>query len=348
MTRVTSRSYRPHELEQLLRKEPPRPLYSCLGEESYLSAQAIDLLRAATVGPDDAFNFHRFDAGPGVVNDVVAAASTLPAFASWRMVVLTRTEAVPAAEQDVLLGYLESPSPTTCLVLTAAKADQRRKLFSSLLERAVQINCQPLFERELPAWVAGQASAMGLTLTADTAHALVEQTGASLHALLNELEKLRAHAQSGQAPGTITPDALAELTAHGRTHSVFELTDAAGERRLADALIAVHRLLVNGEQPVGLVALLTRHLRRLLLVRCALDAGAPASSLAQQLGVMPRYADTLARQANRFTAAELRRTLERCLIADSRLKGGRMADEQVLDWLLIEICRAEAWQATPV
>lgn len=336
------RGLRPHELGRTLKKQPPQPLYFCLGEEDYLAAHALELLRAAAVGPEDFFNYQRFDAGGSPMVEIINAAATLPAFADRRMIVLTRAEALPADEQALLAAHLETLSPTTCLVVTAAKADQRRRLFSVLLQRAVVINCQPLLERELPAWLNSQATALGLQLSTEVVHALVEQTGTSLHALTNELEKLRAHtagleSHTHAAPVKIELEALTQLVAHGREHSIFELTDAVGDRRLGAALLIARRLLNQGEQPVGLIAMLTRHLRRLWIARCALDAGQAPAALAQRLGVMPRYAETLSRQAAGFTSRQLQRALARCLVADAQLKGGRLPKEQVVEWLLVEV-----------
>jgi DNA polymerase-3 subunit delta len=347
------RGLRPHELRRALGKQPPGPLYLCVGEEPYVAAQALDLLRAAAVGTDDLFNFDRFEAGDTPIDAIIAAAATLPVFAPRRLVVLTRAETLKTEEQEALAAALDAPAPTTCLVIVAAKADQRRRLFSSLLERAVVINCRPLLERELPAWLIAQAEALGLRLAPEVGHALIEQTGTSLHALINELEKLRAHA--GTAPSTRTDAAaqrgahtplvmvglerLAQLTAHGREHSVFELTDAAGERRLADALVLARRLLEQGEQPVGLVAVLTRHLRRLWLAKGAGGQRDTTAALAARLGVMPRYAESLARQAAGFDAPHLQWLLTRCVVADAQLKGGRLPKAQVIESLLIEVCR---------
>jgi DNA polymerase-3 subunit delta len=343
------RGLRPHELRRALSQQPPGQLYFCVGEEPYVAAEALDLLRGATIGMEDLFNYHRFEAGETPIDEIIAAAATLPIFAPRRLVVLTRAEALKTDEQEALAAALDAPAPTTCLVIIAAKADQRRRLFSSLPQRAVVINCQPLLERELPAWLNGQAAALELQLAPEVVHALIEQTGTSLHALVNEMEKLRvygsARAEALAQPGgevtllKIGLEALAQLTAHGRQHSVFELTDAAGERRLADALVIVRHLLDEGEQPVGLVAVLTRHLRRLWLAKGGVDQGDTPAALAKRLGVMPRYAESLTRQAAGFGAPHLQRLLTRCVVADAQLKGGRLPKGQVIESLLIEVCR---------
>jgi DNA polymerase-3 subunit delta len=356
MTRHASvRGLRPHELRAALKHSPPAPLYFYVGEEPYLMTQGLQLLRAAAVGPDDLFNSERFDAGDTPVTEMLTAVDTLPAFAERRLVVITHVDALAADAQALLLAALETIPSTTCLAITATKIDQRRRLFAWLNQHATLINCQPLLERELPAWLNAQAAALGLQLTPDVAHALLEQTGSSLHAVVNELDKLKLHAgdpalpptppsQTGASPPAapalvkITLEGLHALTARERNRSIFELTDAVGQRHCAAALAIVRRLLDQGEQPVGITVMLTRHLRRLWLAKAARDAGASSADLAQRLSVAPRYAETINRQVAGFTHAELRRAMTCCLTADAQLKGGRTPKDYVVDGLILELC----------
>jgi DNA polymerase-3 subunit delta len=366
MTRTASpRGLRPHELRAALKTPPPAPLYLCLGEEPHLAAQALELLRTAVVGPEpDVFNSDRFTAGETPAAGIVNAAGTLPAFAERRLVVITHAEAFGAADQAILTEYVNAPSPTTCMVVIAAKADQRQRFFAALMKQAVLINCHPLYERELPKWLDHQTASIGLRLTPEAAHALIEQTGSSLESLINELEKLRAYASAranalaqpgGDAPLPLTPpsptrerslvdapvtlDELQAVSAGARERSVFELTDAVGERRAVAALTILRRLFEQGEYPVPVTTMLTRHMRRLRIAKSHLHAGAAVGALASLLAVMPRYAETLGRQAGGFTEEQLERALSRCLVADAQLKGGRLQKERVVEFLVIELCR---------
>jgi len=345
MTRqAAGRGLRPHQLRAALKQSPPAPVYFCVGEEPYLMAQALDALKTALVRPDDLFNYERLDAAEIPVADMLTSVETLPAFVDRRLVVITHAEALTADAQASLLAALDTLPSTTCLVITACKIDQRRRLFSWLTQHAVTVNCQPLLERELPAWLISQAAALHLHLAPDVVPALLDQAGSSLHALVNELEKLQWHAGPPveSARTAITLEQLRSVAARERDRSIFELTDAVGQRHGAEALVIVRRLLDQGEQPVGLTMVLTRHLRRLRLAKAACDAGATPADLARRLAVAPRYAETLCRQIAGFTRADLRRAMAACLTADAQLKGGRMPKELVVDGLILELCGAMA------
>lgn len=340
------RGLRPHQLAALLGKQPPAPLYVCLGEESYVAEQALRLLQQSVVGTElREFNDSRFTAGEAPAAEIVNAALTLPAFADRRLVVVTQAEALTSDDQDTLLSYLEQPASTTTLVFVSAKVDQRRRFFSRLLERATIVNCQPFFERELPGWVQEQAAALGLRLSPDALQLLIERNGAALHLLSNELEKLRVYASAGGgagAPATgainVTVGDVQAVSSGGRGHSIFELTDAVGSRQLQQALTVARNLLEEGEYPPALVTTLTRHLRRLWIAKSVLEAGGSTSSLASRLGVAPRYVETLKRQSDRHTRRGLEAALARCLTAEAQLKGGRLPKSLAVELLIVELC----------
>ena len=351
MSRTTSpRGLRPHELRTTLQQQVPGPLYLCLGDEPYLIDQSIEIFHTAVIGPEtDVFNESRFVAGETPAHEIVGAAGTFPAFAERRLVIVTRGEAFNAADQEALSAYIDAPSPSTCFVLVMAKGDQRRRFFSSMMQRAVLINCQPLFERELPAWLQNHAASMGLRLTAEALHALVERTGSALHALSNELQKLRDYVgrphtlPSGSSPSrtaeAVTVEQLLAVSAGGRERSLFELTDAVGNRRTAQALGVTRALIDQGDYPPVLIVALTRHFRRLWMTKGHLDAGGPATALPQLLGVAPRYAETVRQQASRFSLGELEAAMARCLVADAQIKGGRIGNGQVVEFLVLELCQ---------
>ena len=66
----------------------------------------------------------------------------------------------------------------------------------------------------------------------------------------------------------------------GAVASVFELTDAVGERDVARALRVLHRLLGSGETPLGVSAMLGRHVRALIGARALAARGMSPDAMA--------------------------------------------------------------------
>jgi DNA polymerase-3 subunit delta len=170
-------------------------------------------------------------------------------------------------------------------------------------------------------------------MTRDAAEFLAAYTGTSLGALAAELEKAAAFAGEGQR---IDLDTVSETAAGGRVASVFELTDALGERRAGDALEALFTLLEGGEPALRVQGMIVRHFRQLWRAREALSGG--ASDLASAIGVPPFVAGKLRTQARRYRDAELGAAFTRFARVDLDLKGGAVSDRRTLEDEVLFLC----------
>jgi len=89
-----------------------KPVYIIYGEQDILLDQAVDRLKGLlSAGGDVDFNFETFQGGSASVDDVIAAANTLPFLSEKRLVVLHGLERVDAASLTALADYAEDPSP---------------------------------------------------------------------------------------------------------------------------------------------------------------------------------------------------------------------------------------------
>jgi len=116
-------------------------------------------------------------------------------------------------------------------------------------------------------------------------------------------------------------------TALAAEEPIWDLTDAIGEGRTADALRVLARLLSSGEAPPVLLGALVSHFRRLLRVASGADVAAP-----------PFVRKKLASQAKRYGAARLRASLGALHETDLALKGaGSLSPELALERVVIAL-----------
>src|SRR5262245_45755799 len=105
------------------------PVHVLVGTERFLIERAIALLKHAAVGESiPGFNDDILHGDSTTANAILHAAKTLPMLAKARYVLVRDVDAMDNAELDVLAAYLDSPSPSTCLVLCAEKIDGRTRL----------------------------------------------------------------------------------------------------------------------------------------------------------------------------------------------------------------------------
>ncbi len=116
------------ELERSLR-EGLRPLYLLLGPEIYLrrvAAQAItDAALSRTLLRE--FNESSFSLLSDSVQSAIAAAEQLPMMSDTRVVRIRDFARLREADEDVLIRYLNNPSPSTVMIFIADELDKRKK-----------------------------------------------------------------------------------------------------------------------------------------------------------------------------------------------------------------------------
>jgi DNA polymerase-3 subunit delta len=317
-----------------LRLDPLSPVYLVHGPEDLLRAEALAAIAAAVLDAELAdFNHDRFEGGACDLGTVVAAARTVPVLAAQRLVEVRAVDRCRPEALAPLADYLKDPSPTTVLVLEGTQVDLRRTPFPQVKRVGQVVACQPLYERDAVRWLETRARALGAPIAPEAARFLAAYAGTQLATLATELEKAAAYAGPGRE---IDLEAVSETAGGGRVHTVFELTDALGERRAAAALKCLGTLLEAGEPPLKVQGMIVRHFRLLWRAREALAAG-PAE-LASALGVHPFVADKLKRQAPRHGEAELAQAFLRFARVDFDLKGGAVSARRTLEDEVLALC----------
>jgi len=309
------------------------PVYFVHGKERFLVERLVDKLRAALVtGPMAGFNFRRVRGKETDGAEISAEARAVPMMASHRLVVVDEADKLDAADWEALEGYLAAPAAQTTLVFVAEKFDLRRSVLSRASKRKEVHAAEPLTEKGLPAFVRSRAEERGVRLGPGADSAIAAAIGPDAAAIDDAVVRLGLFAGPD---GTAREADVAEVVAAVRQRSVFELVDAIGSRRRAEAVALLERLLAAREEPLKLLALLARHYRQLLAARIETHRGAGEAELASRLGVHPFVAKKLAAQCGRFSGAELETALARLARADLDLKSSRRPGNLILEEAVI-------------
>src|SRR5207237_441364 len=161
-----------------------------------------------------------------------ALVNTPPMLATRRAVVVRGLEQLKktAKLRQELLRYLESPNPTTLLVLVQAAGEAPD---AELVRRTTAVVVEPLPPARVERWMAHRAGQLALTLAPEAGALLLDAVGSDLAALARELEKLAALGGGGSRPAT--REDVAALVGVRRGETLQDLVDATLERRAADA-----------------------------------------------------------------------------------------------------------------
>ena len=335
--RSRTKNYDAEALRRELREGGPVPLYAVLGEEALLAEEAVGiLLDAAVPAASRDFNLNVYSGDDEAARQFLAQARSYPFLCERRAVVVRRFEKMSLREpraEAALLEYLTQPTPSTVLVLVAAKLDRRTRIAQALEKRARVLQVEAPPAAALPDWVRQRFAAQGVQAEPRACTLLVQLVGDSLLDLRNEVDKVvLRHGESGRV-------GAAEVTAtvgQYRQEEVWAVNRALRADNMGGFLQALTRILEVDDDSIRVVAVLARQVSQLLRLKLLQDRGVrKMDELARRLEVPPFAVADLATQATSFTRKQLALWLRNLQHADVQMKSLALPSRWVLERALV-------------
>jgi len=276
------------------------------------------------------------------VDDLVAAARSMPMFAE-RRVVLVREVGSLEGEESALIAYSAKPPRYSFLLVRAPKLDLRRPLHKALAASGTVLQFRPSSawnDAEILEEVASLASERGLSLDRDVAVFLLEGCARDLHRVCLELDKTAAWLHSDGPSPRVTLPVARQVAATGGILSGWEVADALLARDQAAAIVALRKLIEAGEEPIRILGGLAWRARTLLQAKAMTESGATRSEVTSALRAWP-YEDRLHAGLARYSLRELLAFPARLLEADRVLKSRSLDSSAVLESLVASLTRRE-------
>lgn len=327
---------KPDEFAKSVLKGEIAPLYYFHGDEPYLIERAVRRLLDLTVSPDSRdFNLDVFYGKECKGEEIATAGQTLPMFAERRIVLVKRSGELPAAALEILTEYVSDPSPSTCMIFEGDKIDQRKRFFIELKTRGNMVEFKRLYENQLGPFIREEAAAFKKKIEPAALEMLVYLVGNNLQEVAAEVEKVATFVG---ARDTITVVDIREVVSDTKVDSIFELTDSIGRRDLGKALRNLNTILRDGEAPLMVLAMLTRHFRQLWRVKELSAKRLPPREIGKTAGINPYFINGIVEQARNYRIPEFKEIFERLFATDLALKTSGGKPVSLMVCLLMDIC----------
>lgn len=325
-------------LYRSLKSSEIKPFYCLYGDETFLLEDALRaLINTALDGGLADFNLDVFYGADAEVTRIRDVYETLPMMATRRVVVVKEAQQLSAKELEQLLPVLDQPLDGAVLILVASKVDMRLKFFKKFSEAGVSVKFDRPYDNQIPGWIENLAGRLGLKMTPQATDLLHQMVGGSLVDIHNELSKLSAYLGSDKV---VEASHVQEVVARIRIDSIFALAEAIGTNHREAALVCLANLLGHGENPVGIVALISRHVRILTMAKEGAREGLSSSQLASRIGVNPYFMKDYLQQARSWPDDKLRSTHSVLLETDRALKSSPVSSHIWLENLVLKTCSA--------
>jgi DNA polymerase-3 subunit delta len=233
-----------------------------------------------------------------------------------------------------LLVYLPTVSESTRLVFVEA---QSIKPSHPVLKLAQKQSGKTVIEfpqpqaGELTNWIIKRAKKHGGEIDRVAANRLAAMIGSDLRRIDQELEKLITYVNAQRSVNE--KDVLLLVTDSGLSN-IFDMVDALGRRDGKKASRELHLLIDQGDNPLGLLAMIVRQFRLLIQVKELSEKPLPPDAIAKELKLHPFVVKKIGEQARNFSLPQLETIYRRLLDIDVEIKTGQTSDVLALDLLV--------------
>ncbi len=335
-------------------RSEPSKVYLFAGPELYWHRQGRrEILNRFVPEAARELNYARYGDSAEDLQRGLSLALTRPLGWEHRVVVLQGPAlAHPDAVQRIEL-FCRASTTRNILILEMEKTGSRspkesdkrtaRTIEEVVKENGMVIECPLLKPAEKKQWVQEFAKQQGYVMDFTAVSTAAERAGATLSEMANQMEKLfdwagdRKRISAGDVETVLPPDPDLKL---------FEISNALAEGNARKALLAVDKLLLEGEFPLVLLAVATGLVRKWVAAREMLREGIPAQTVGKRLEIPDFKLDSLISLVRRLPAEQLREAHDACIQADFLCKFSPVPDRLHLERLILQIA-AMVRMATP-
>jgi DNA polymerase-3 subunit delta len=325
------------ELDRSLRDGKIQPLYLLLGMERYLrdsASRAItEVALAGTLLRE--FNETSFSLLSDDPQAVVAAAEQLPMMSDRRVVRVRDFSKLREAQEEILVGYLGNPAPSSVVIFIADELDKRKKITKSLLDKCTVVDFPPLKDSDAKSWVKTRLRELKTSADDPAINEIVRLVGTDVQTLFMEVDKL---ASGAAATGRITLQQVEELIGRSREFANWELTDYMLARNRKKALETLHRLLEDEVEPLMLLGLIGSNYRKLALGKHVLVQKGE-SEVFRYISMPPFKRDSYIHTLRRADAEKLAEGIQLIANVDLAIKTSQATPRLQMELLVCELAK---------
>lgn len=333
------------ELFTQIKKGKQGNLYLLHGPEEFTKEEALNQMIEQWI-PEQYrdLNCLIIDGTETTADAIIAASETLPFLSDMRIVVVkdyTGLTGNKSEDDDKLKKYLANVSESTCLVFyVRGNADKKRAIYKAIAKHGEAVEFVRLNQTDLAKWIRKRFRMYNKKISNADLQYFIMQVGNNLEDVKNEIEKLAAYA--GSSP-EITRKEIDNLIKPSPEYTVFQFIDAVAARKKAVALEQMEALLEQEQSIFGILSLIARQLKIMLLCKAYDEMGYNLSQIQAKLKAEPYklhpYSVQKGMQQSRgFTMEQLRRGLNQCLELDYGIKSSKIKDRLGIELLVIKMC----------
>ncbi len=248
-------------------EKSPQSIYLFIGPAPIIKPM-IDRLINTLLSPDILdTNLEILDGETATGQGIISAMMTRSFFPGRKVVWARRPE-----QTETLSNWLNTNKPhpqEIVLILEMDNIDRRSKLFKYIKANGSILNVEPNKQHSAKNIIQEWLHEQNIRIESKALELFCNQVGEDdLVAIKSELEKLIAGAENKK---TISVDDVKKIVVRHREEALYELSQAIGNQDISQCLASFYRLRGQGVHQLALLSYLANHVRRLAVIREALE-----------------------------------------------------------------------------
>jgi len=307
--------------------------YIFYGEETYLREYYLNDLRKKLVPAGfEEFNYHRLEGKGLSVQSLTEAVEAMPMMAERTLTVVTDFDIFGLNEEqrNQFIALVSDLPQYGCLVFVYDLVEYKpnktmKKLHAAVDSALLAVKFEAQESGALHAWIAKHFRALGKDIDQQACEHLIFTCGDLMTGLLPEIEKVAAYARGPR----ITVNDINAVAAPILEAAIFDMTNAVSSHNYDRAAEILANLFQQQEEPIMILAMLGKELRKIYTARIAIDGGKDRYWLMELWNMRSDYPAKLAMESARKVSKQwCSESMQACQTLDRRLKSEKGVDAE--------------------
>ena len=310
------------------------------GKDEYRLSERVSEFRLTVTPPEMSdINTTMLDGNIVTIEELLTSLSTVPFMADRRLVVVEGLLNRLGGSKKNLGEWLNFPDllkdlpPTANLLLIEREPIPSNKLLSIILRLGQVEKFSPLRHRDLLDWINARCSKLGLEIERTAVALIADSVGSELRVIDSELNKIKTYSRGR----LITREDITLMVPYVRQQNVFRVVDSVIEGRTRDALNASSMLIGLGESPSGIVRMIERQLRFLILAKHLLSRKIPTGDIGKHINLSGYPLQKTLEMERKISQARIMSMHDNLLKSNIRVREGKLTEQESFDLLISEL-----------
>ena len=310
------------------------------GKDEYRLSERVSEFRLTVTPPEMSdINTTMLDGNIVTIEELLTSLSTVPFMADRRLVIVEGLLNRLGGSKKDLGEWLNFPDllkdlpPTANLLLIEREPIPSNKLLSIILRLGQVERFSPLRHRDLLDWINARCSKLGLEIERTAVALIADSVGSELRLIDSELNKIKTYSRGR----LITREDITLMVPYVRQQNVFRVVDSVIEGRTRDALNASSMLIGLGESPSGIVRMIERQLRFLILAKHLLSRKIPTGDIGKHINLSGYPLQKTLEMERKISQARIMSMHDNLLKSNIRVREGKLTEQESFDLLISEL-----------